>query len=520
MAIKAGQLIHVGNGRFLLERIQTGGPGQLNIPIEHIYELGNYQGVGLVLGTPDLSFALDSYDMSDEIERFMTNTPDVPAQGNATTATTGGTVAAGVYTYAFSYVNGSNVETSMGPVNTITTTGSTSTITFDSPVADPDATGYYVYCSQVGGSTLTLQQTLGSPITLATNYTITAPPSSGGQAPLNLGLDLANCVSVDIATQFKGGITSGTPYAVIASAAMPLLYLESASYKFAAGDTDSSQSFTLRGDSLFYNPGPTYVQTAVASGSPGQTVITTYPAYAVAEADNRRILSVEVGGVRLTFGPDYSESYGSISGGAATTTVTITAAQTAGQQIRIMYSSPQALSFNQGVHTVATVKPAAIRGRDVDVYVGGYDYTNPAGSVANLLTSVQSVDINWKVTLDKDQELGNPYIVSQDFFVPDVNGSITVKPRTPAELAALIRKVQGVSDATKSLGALTAVPLAMDIVVYYPGTKTTLKRIHIPDARYTLPGFSGRVQTKTTWQLSWASDTGSLQVFSDNANSL
>lgn len=412
MAIKAGQILFVGNGTFLIDRIQTGGPGQLSIPAEKIYELGNYRSVATIRDTPDLTFSLDSFDMSTEVENMLT----------------------------------------------------------------------------------------------------------GGLGDFSTGVDLATCVPVDIASQFKGGLTAASPYAVISSVALPFLYMESASYKFAINQ-NSSSTFSLRGDSIFYNPGPTYVQTAVASGSSGQTVATTHEAYQVADGDVRRVLSVTMGTTRLTFGVDYTETYGSVTSGHATATVHITAAWPASTPIRIIYSSNTALSFAQNVHPVAANKPAAVRGRDVDVYVGGYDPTDIPGSAVNRIVSVQSINADWKVTLDRDQELGNAFVVNQDFEVPDVSGTMQIKPRNPAELAALIRKVQGVSDATKILSAQTAIPLALDIVVRIPGTETVVKRIHVPDARFSLPGYSGRVQTKTTWDMPFSSDAGTLVVFDDHSSS-
>src|SRR5688572_20638373 len=67
MAIKAGQILHDANG-FVVDRIQTGGVGNLNIPEEKIYELGNYNTVATVRDIPDLSFDLESLDVSTEIE--------------------------------------------------------------------------------------------------------------------------------------------------------------------------------------------------------------------------------------------------------------------------------------------------------------------------------------------------------------------------------------------------------------------------------------------------------------------
>src|SRR4051812_33589771 len=71
MAIKGGDLLHVGN-QVLIERAQTAGPGQLNIPSERIYELGNYHSVATIFDIPDLSFSLDSLDSSAALEALLT----------------------------------------------------------------------------------------------------------------------------------------------------------------------------------------------------------------------------------------------------------------------------------------------------------------------------------------------------------------------------------------------------------------------------------------------------------------
>ena len=52
----------------VIDRAQTAGPGQLNIPTQKIYELGNYKSVSTIRDTPDLTFNLESFDVSTEIE--------------------------------------------------------------------------------------------------------------------------------------------------------------------------------------------------------------------------------------------------------------------------------------------------------------------------------------------------------------------------------------------------------------------------------------------------------------------
>lgn len=71
MAIKAGQILHSIHG-FVIQRIQTGGVSSLSIPQTLVYELGNFQTVGIIRDTPDLSFDLESVDVSCEIEAILT----------------------------------------------------------------------------------------------------------------------------------------------------------------------------------------------------------------------------------------------------------------------------------------------------------------------------------------------------------------------------------------------------------------------------------------------------------------
>jgi len=399
MAIKAGNIVHVGNETVVIDRIQTAGPGNLNIPTEKIYELGNYQSVATIRDVPDLTFTMDSYDVSTEIEEMIT-----------------------------------------------------------------------------GG---------GNPTT---------------------GIDLATCVPIDIASQFKPGISDATPYAVINSVALPFLYMESMSYRFGLRD-NAQQSLSLKGDSIFYNPGPCYVQTAAGTNAANQTVVTAHPAYEyTGDGSTRRVLSVSVGSTRLVKGTDYTEAYGAVTLGAAVSTITILEAVPTTSDIRIVYASNFAKSYLQAVHADTSVKPAAVRGKDIDVYVGGYTSGDKWGSV-------QSVNIDWRATLEKDEEFGNYYAVSQGFDVPEVNGSIDIKPRDPAELLAKIREASGETDPYAVLGAQTSTPLEMNVVVKDPDTAAILKRFHVPDARFTLPGYSGRVQQKLTVTMNFESDGGTLIVF-------
>ncbi len=109
-----------------------------------------------------------------------------PAAPAPTTAGTGGTIAAGTYLVAVTYVNAQG-ETVASANGSITTSGTTSTITIPSPAAagsgNQAATGWYTYVSQADGTALTRQQAAGSPTAIGTALTLTDPPTNTGAAP-------------------------------------------------------------------------------------------------------------------------------------------------------------------------------------------------------------------------------------------------------------------------------------------------------------------------------------------------
>lgn len=397
MAIKAGDLIHVGNA-VLLDRLQSGGPGNLNVPTERIYELGNYETVAIVRDIPDLSFDMESLDASSELEAMLT----------------GG-----------DFVN--------------------------------DAAG--------------------------TEY------------------DIAKCRYQDVLSQFKKGRTAGAPFEVEGSAVIPALYMESLSYRFGIRD-NASQSATLRGDSIYYAGGSAYQQEAAGSGAAGQVVnFANAPLPYNGDSINGTRYALGVFLVneqrRLFVGSDYTET---------ATGVTLNEAVAATETIRIVYQSLTTASYPQASHAAATAtRPAAIKGRDIEVRIGGV-------AITDRWSGIQSANVDWRATLERDEELGNQNVVSQDFDVPEVGGSIDLKTRSVTELINRVKQIAGVTG-DEVVGALQTTPLPIDIILHSPQDGSILKTLHIPDASFTLPGYSGQVQQKLTVSFPFESDGGKLLVF-------
>lgn len=397
MAIKAGEIIHVGN-QVLVDRIQTGGPGTVNVPTEKIYEVGNYNSVSIVRDIADLTFNMESLDVSAEFESLLLGTD-----------------------------------------------------------FDTDGAG--------------------------TEY------------------DLANAQPIDVVSQFKAGRDAGDPTLVLASAAIPYLSLESLSYRFGIRD-NAAQSATLRGDSLFYAEASAYVEEFTGDGVTDQETFTLANAAIPYEGDTtagtRYALSVTnvTTGTRLTPGTDYSDTANDVTLVEDATTDTF----------RVVYQSLTGATYPDVSHAAASAaRPAAVKGKDVELRVGGV-------LVTDRWSSVQSVQVDFSVQLEKDEELGNAQFVDQDFDVPTVSGTVSIKPRSAVELVDKVKEIAGVSG-DEVVGPYQVATLPMDIIIHSPTDGSVVKTLHVPDAQFTIPNYSAQVQQKLTVDMSFESETGQLLVY-------
>lgn len=434
MAIKAGQILHVAN-QFVVDRIQTAGPGDLNIPQDKVFELGNYQSVGIVRDSPDLTFNLECLDVDAEVEALLT---------------------------------GSN-----------------------NPYTDASGTAY----------------------------------------------DLSTNKPIDIISPWKSPYGDFT---AVRGVAIPYLYLESASYRYGLTD-NAGETFSLRGDSIFYIPGTPWQDVTTGATVTASTNVHTFehgPALLYTEGSNSRYaLCVTVDGTRLVRGTDYTET------ATAVTFIGAYATLAAGAEINIVYGAdsatdgatyPQAGQDPWGssgnahlVHQGLAVKPAAIRGKDIDVYfstaIPGVDLGAGVGNPVEVRwPDVQSANIDWRLTLEEDREFGNPFAVSRDATdVPDVTGSVEIKPRNVDAFFTRIRQIAGVANAVDVIGPDSSVAGALRIEIRNPASAgttavpagTVLKTHYVPAARFTLPGYSGQVQQKLSVTINFQSDDGVLRTY-------
>lgn len=71
MSIQAGTLIYVG-GNAVIDRLQSAGLGNVRVPVDVIREIGNPQIVDKVPQDPDFTFTMESFDVSTQLEAWLT----------------------------------------------------------------------------------------------------------------------------------------------------------------------------------------------------------------------------------------------------------------------------------------------------------------------------------------------------------------------------------------------------------------------------------------------------------------
>jgi len=331
--------------------------------------------------------------------------------------------------------------------------------------------------------------------------------------------DLSTNIPLDIVSPFKSAVGNFT---AVAGVAVPYLYMESASYRYGLRD-NAGEQISLKGDSLYYCPGTPFVCKFTATG--GQTVYTYNDGQAtpasltalkyVQSGLDIYALCVTVNGRRLFAGSDYTSTASDV-----TFTTPLEASDAVSVVIAVNPSgAPSSVTtYGSGVHAGTTVKPAAIKGKDIDVYL-----IVPGATPARVRwTDVQSVNVDWRIQLEEDFEFGNPNAVARDAAdVPTVSGSIEIKPYDVDALLKKLREITGLTSTTEVIGPATAVPVGLEIVLKNPASGGSsavaagevLKTLYVEDARFTIPGYEGRVQQKMTQTMNFESDTGQLKIY-------
>ena len=311
---------------------------------------------------------------------------------------------------------------------------------------------------------------------------------------------------MDIISPFKGEGLFTTVRGLI----IPFLNVESLAYNFSL-DNPGALTIGLRGDSIFYVPGSVYQEAFVGDG-----IATTFTFGAGTGGVAGPALSTVLDGVtlfvlgafvedtlttpstftRLKLTLDYTETASDI---------TFIATYPATTNMWVLYGNAAAATYAQGVHkAVAAADPAAVKGRYVEVQLG-------AGPTKWL--GVQSASVEWRATLERDEEFDNPFIVGSDFDVPDVTGTITMKAATAAALFDQILAANTITSPEIVNASTDPAEIDLRLVVKSPEDGTIIQTLRVPDAQFDPNAIAGQVGNKLEVDFAFTSAGGDLDVY-------
>jgi hypothetical protein len=416
VAIRAGQVLFDAGG-FVIDRIQTGGVNNLNINQEKISEVGDFNTVGIVRDTPDLTFEIQSLDVSTDIESLL----------------------------------------------------------------------------------------------CGSNPNLVVPGT--GASPTGTPLSFLSTLPLDVTSPFR---SANAQFNIVQGVIVPFLNLEQVQYRFGLR-ANAEETFTMRGDAIYYVPGVPVHETAPGTNSAGQTVTFQYGPAVIYHELGQTMYALSVWWyepatgllIRLVHQQDYTDTP---TGFTLAAGVVIPADAI----IHYCYGAPTPTGtlptptapfyYGPNSNKPVTVKPAAIRSKDMDVYVG------PPGGAMTRMTGVQSYDASWRVTLQPFEEFGNAHFRSNDFNFADVTGSIGVKGVNPYDAIAKIQSMLGVP-AVEIAGALTYPLVQLECRLRDPNTHALLKTIYIPDAQFEAPPMSMRANQQQDFTVNFSGASGNMTVY-------
>lgn len=413
MTILAGTVLFVG-GSTIIDRIQSAGLGNTKQPLEAIREVGNVNIVDKVPGEADFSFTLETFDVSTEIEAWLTGS--------------------------------------------------------------------------VGG---------GTPTT-APGYT----DSPGTRYPI----DGVHTQFVNITSPWRDPLSSAG--VIDAGHIVPGYFPTKISYKYGVKE-NASETVELQGSTFYYHESAPVEQYAIGDGAtvafPTNDAAAMYREYGVGGTTFRAFYGVIVNGVLMTKGIDYSESPTN-SATPAVATITFFTAPAAGAVVKFCYFSTTQRAYAPALNATALVKPAAVRGRNICVFLG-------SGGAAAQLGSVQSATLEYMCKGQVERELCSYEVTGYTVLETDVTGDIVLRARDINQLYAVLAKITGLSR-TEVIGWLNINPIPMSIKIQNPRNPAQiLKTLYVSDAMFDMPDTSVRVNQAIDFSLSYQSQTGTYSCY-------
>lgn len=340
------------------------------------------------------------------------------------------------------------------------------------------------------------------------------PPGAGD--PAGTVYRWEDCKSVHIISPWKRN-TGPQGGNIGAGLIIPNYYVTRLRYRFGVTDW-AVQEAELTGGTFFYATAAPVEEVAIApdpAGVGAADYVTSESARAYRIGGElgstfKRVLGVLVDGVPQIEGYDFDQTVpgGTVAGAAAVTTVTFKPGHVPviGAQVRFVYFTETAKAYPQAVHADTLIKPAAVRGRHIDVVLG-----SAADGDEIRLPGVQTMELEATVNSDTEREMGSEDPVGRSINSFDTNGTVTFRPRDIPVLFDTLSRVTGVDTTDEVLGYLNQHAERLRIKIRNPKNPAqVIKTLVVGDSVFSIPGNTARVNTALDFSLRFESKEGTF----------
>jgi hypothetical protein len=341
------------------------------------------------------------------------------------------------------------------------------------------------------------------------NQVANQPPGYADAA--GTGYNWEDCQFVNITSPWKRNVGSAGGN-IAAGLLIPGYYPTRLRYRFGVTD-NAVQEVELAGGAFYYAQAAPVEEVAAGDG-----IEDTFPTSEAARALRlggpagttfQRVFGVLVNGSLQIRGVDYTESVPgpTPAGDPAITTITFAEPPPDLAQIRFVYFTETAKAYPQAVNADATIKPGAVRGRNIVILFGerGVDQVR--------LPGVQTVELEATIDGEVEREMGNPEITGRVVNGTDVTGTVTIRPKDIAAFFNTLSLVTGRSDdEVFDFANFESAPVEIQIQnPKDPGT--ILKTIYIEDGQFQPPGTPARVNQATDFGFQFNSVNGTFTEY-------
>jgi hypothetical protein len=312
------------------------------------------------------------------------------------------------------------------------------------------------------------------------------------QSAFTSGVDISSLGEVDAVLYVKDAVAA----TYVKSAHAKRLQVRDMTFNYSV-DGESTEDYTVIGSEKrwFKNSVQVDVQTA---GATSYTLSQT----PVALKNGNKLATVRIGGSYLVEAAAAAAGFYSVSG--TTVTVHTDDKATAGDSAVFVYQTSVAGTFTD---VSDTTMPAAIRGRDVKMYIA-----------ANDIPRVQSLTVNATLNVQPVREMGTRTIIGYQRQVPEVTGTITVLD-TDTELINLLMNGSLSADTEFAPGeGCVASGIALYVQMIDPcDTVAPLdvkKTVYLDSITVVGDSITANVNQNISQTFNWKSITGHCKVYS------